>query len=157
MRRTLIWSAALVVVMILAGVAWYSAAAGTGAPRAATSRGQASPAISPPPRALSSDQAGAGESVPPGGISRDQAVAIAGQNAHMGPGDVESAVVGRFGTFTGGKAMGSPTDLFVWAVTFSGFFVTPCMAPPAKCQPDHHETVLLDYFKGTVLIYILKA
>ncbi len=141
MRRTLIWSAALVVVMILAGVAWYSAAAGTGAPRAATSRGQASPAISPPPRALSSDQA----------------VAIAGQNAHMGPGDVESAVVGRFGTFTGGKAMGSPTDLFVWAVTFSGFFVTPCMAPPAKCQPDHHETVLLDYFKGTVLIYILKA
>jgi hypothetical protein len=139
MRRAAVWSAALVVILIMAGVALYSAVAATGAPRAATFHSQVSPTFSPPP----------------GGISRDQAVAIARQQMGAGQVTLESAVAGRFATFAGGVVGGSSPDRLIWAVTFGGVFVDPCPAG-VTCEPKHHATVVLDYFVGTILFTVDK-
>ena len=141
MRRKVVWLAALVVVLIMVGVAWYSVQATTGVPRAVNAHGQVSPAFSPPP----------------GGISRDQAVAIARQQMGASRVTLESAIVGRFASFAGGASVpeSSPDEL-VWAVTFGGVFLHPCPAPPSRCVPSRHDTVLLDFFAGTVLLFIGK-
>lgn len=154
MRRTVIWSGALVVVLVMVGVAWYAAAANRG-PRGGLSSRTALVATgkSSSPGGPTPYQAPPAITPPPGGISRDQAIAIAGRQLNLGPDALESAVVGRFADYAGGNSVpGSSPDELIWVVTFGGVFLTPCMAPPAVCEPMHHAGVLLDFYTGTVLL-----
>jgi hypothetical protein len=170
MRRTVVWSAALVVVLIVLEVGEYSAAAGSGVTPARTWAHQAaSTGIELPPDAIYLDVSvafGVAEinaKPPPGGISRDRAIAIA--VAYMGTtaNHVESAVFGTFSQFAAGVSTSysapdgtqinsSPNEL-VWAVTVSGTWQTPCPAP-GNCGPAHHEKLLLDFRSGAPLLGI---
>lgn len=153
MRRTLVWTSALVVVLFLGAVALYAASQGNVVSRAASSHAKATAAGGSPSSMATPDlPAPAGISPPPGGISRDQAVAIAAREENVSINTLEWAVVGRWSTLAlGQRAQGTDPDPVIWAVTFRGVFVHPCMAPPSPCEPSHHATVFVDYYTGTVI------
>ena len=139
MKRTVVWPAALVVVLAVLAV---SACGQRPVPI-----GHA--ASSPTP-------------LPSGGISRDRAVAIALAAEHTTADHLESALVGKFAQFAPDQSTShtndagtftSTPDELVWAVTLGGEFIHPCTCC-GTCAPAHHETLLIDYYSGEIMLYV---
>ncbi|HET7466244.1 MAG TPA: hypothetical protein VFL29_06240 [Candidatus Dormibacteraeota bacterium] len=143
MKRTVVWPAALVVGLLAA-----LALAACGNHPIPIGHAPASPTP-----------------LPSGGISRDRAIAIALAADHTTAAHVESVQWGRFERFAPGQSTSHTTDAgtftstpdeLVWAVTVGGNFVHPCPSC-GKCEPARHQTVLIDYYNGEIMFYILTA
>jgi hypothetical protein len=142
MKRTVGWSAGLVVVLAVLAVA---------------ACGQRPLTIAHAPASPTP--------LPAGGISQARAVAIAIAAEHTAAGHVESAMWGKFDQFAPGQSSSHTTDAgtftstpgeLVWAVTLGGEFVHPCPCC-GTCQPARHETLLIDYYNGEIMFYILRG
>lgn len=104
---------------------------------------------------------------PPGGLTSDQAAAAARQHVdpHDGELAVDSTTAGEFGSLGGGIVMKDvPADRWVWAVTFAGSFRASCSNASAGSSPAPgcsgatlgHETVVIDYLTGSLIVASLR-
>ena len=98
---------------------------------------------------------------PPGGMVEARAIDAARQllDPHDGSLEVASATAGPFRLLGGGVVLhGVSPDRWVWAIAFTGSFRGPCptilaIQPPDSCGTAlGHETVVIDYQSGTLLV-----